>query len=218
MRTSSTRTATAQDAPEISPLINDPDVDNYDGCYLPDDRIIFCSTASITGVPCINGSGHVCNLYIKELDGSIRQLTIEQDHDWNPTVMNNGRVMYLRWEYVDLPHAFAHHVPYEPGRHEPVGTLRLRLLLAELRFLRASVARRFHSSSSESLPDTTNSTEWATSLSSTPREEGKKRQAPFSASPAGKDAEPIACDLPIAQNWPKFLHPFPISETLFLVS
>ncbi|MCF0234879.1 MAG: hypothetical protein HUK22_07885, partial [Thermoguttaceae bacterium] len=93
--------------PIILPQIIAPDVDNYDACYLPDDRIIFCSTACQTGVPCIDGSGHVCNLYIKEKDDSIRQLTIEQDHDWNPVVLGNGRVMYLRWEYVDLPHAFS---------------------------------------------------------------------------------------------------------------
>src|SRR3972149_7733321 len=41
-----------------------------------------------------------------EADGSgVRQLCFEQDHDFNPTVLPSGRLLYLRWEYSDLPHA-----------------------------------------------------------------------------------------------------------------
>ena len=93
--------------PRELPLIDEPDVDNYDACYLPDGRIIFSSTACFAGIPCVNGEGHVANLYLREGSGKIRQLTVEQDHDWCPTVLNNGRVLYLRWEYTDLPHAFS---------------------------------------------------------------------------------------------------------------
>ena len=39
--------------------------------------------------------------------GAIRRLTFDQDHDWYPAVMNSGRVMYLRWEYSDITHAFS---------------------------------------------------------------------------------------------------------------
>ena len=35
----------------------------------------------------------------------IRQLTFEQDSDWCPTVLPNGRLLYLRWEYTDQSHA-----------------------------------------------------------------------------------------------------------------
>ena len=85
-------------------LITEPDVDNYDACYLPDGAIIFSSTAPFVGVPCVTGSSHVSNLYRAERDGRVRRLTFEQDHDWCPTVMDDGRVLYLRWEYADLPH------------------------------------------------------------------------------------------------------------------
>ena len=84
------------------------DVDNYDACYLPDGRIIFSSTASIAAVPCVNGSSLVANLYRMDADGAnIRQLCFDQDHNWCPTVLNNGRVLYLRWEYTDTPHSHA---------------------------------------------------------------------------------------------------------------
>jgi hypothetical protein len=34
--------------------------------------------------------------------------TVEmQDHNWCPTVLHDGRVMYLRWEYSDIPHYFS---------------------------------------------------------------------------------------------------------------
>ena len=41
-----------------------------------------------------------------DADGrNIRQLCFDQEHDWCPTVLNNGRVLYLRWEYTDTPHS-----------------------------------------------------------------------------------------------------------------
>ena len=83
-----------------------PDVNNYDACYLPDERIIFTSTAYMAAVPCVNGSSRTSNLYIMNPDGSgIRQLCFDQEHNWCPTVMPDGRVMYLRWEYTDTPHS-----------------------------------------------------------------------------------------------------------------
>ena len=87
------------------PLIHEPDVDNYDACYLPDGRVLFTSTAPFIGVPCVYGSSHVTNTYVKNHDGSIRQLTVDQEHNWCPTVLPNGRVLYSRWEYTDLPHS-----------------------------------------------------------------------------------------------------------------
>ena len=35
-----------------------------------------------------------------------RQLCFDQDHDWCPTLLNDGRVLYSRWEYTDTPHYF----------------------------------------------------------------------------------------------------------------
>ncbi len=82
------------------------DVDNYDACYLPDERIIYSSTQTMVGVPCVYGSSHVANLCRMNPDGSgARQLCFDQDHNWCPTVLPSGRVMYLRWEYTDTPHS-----------------------------------------------------------------------------------------------------------------
>ena len=86
---------------------DEPDVDNYDPCYLPDGRIMFCSTRCFHGVPCVGGGNTVANLFRMNADGTeTRQLCFDQDHNWCPTVLNNGRVLYSRWEYSDSPHYF----------------------------------------------------------------------------------------------------------------
>ena len=93
-------------APKALPLIEDPEIDNYDACYLPGGDIIFTSTATYHGVPCVQGSSHIGNFYrFSRADGGIRRLTFDQEHNWNPTVLHDGRIMYLRWEYSDLPHS-----------------------------------------------------------------------------------------------------------------
>jgi len=86
--------------------IPDKDVHNYDACYGPDGSIYFTSTATQLGVPCIRGSAPIANLYRKTPGGKVERLTIDQDHNWHPSMLPNGRVMYLRWEYTDTPHAF----------------------------------------------------------------------------------------------------------------
>jgi formylglycine-generating enzyme required for sulfatase activity len=91
------------DLRQVTPSL--PDVDHYDACYLPDGGIIFSSTASMAAVPCVNGSTRVANLYRWDPDGTIRQLCFDQEHNWCPTVLEDGRVMYLRWEYTDTPHS-----------------------------------------------------------------------------------------------------------------
>ncbi|MFA6241068.1 MAG: LamG-like jellyroll fold domain-containing protein, partial [Candidatus Hydrogenedentales bacterium] len=49
---------------------DEPDVDNYDPCYAPDERILFCSSAFFTAVPCVNGSSRCAVLYSMNADGS----------------------------------------------------------------------------------------------------------------------------------------------------
>ncbi|MDR1483406.1 MAG: SUMF1/EgtB/PvdO family nonheme iron enzyme [Planctomycetaceae bacterium] len=91
---------------QVTPSIGN-DIDNVEGCYVPDGSTIFISTANMMGVPCIDGSSQVGNIYRLETDGkTVRQLTFEQDQDWCPTLLPNGRILYLRWEYIDTPHYF----------------------------------------------------------------------------------------------------------------
>ncbi len=85
----------------------EPDVDNGDACYLPDGRIIFSSTRGFHGVPCEGGADGIANLCIMDPDGgNQRMLTFDQETNFHPVVLNDGRVMYLRYEYADTSHQF----------------------------------------------------------------------------------------------------------------
>ncbi len=88
--------------------IPEPDLEFYDPTYLPDGRIIVTSNIGYQGVPCVNGSDPVGNMMIyNPKDKSLRRITFDQDANWNPTVMPNGKVMYTRWEYTDLTHYYS---------------------------------------------------------------------------------------------------------------
>ncbi|MBT7166297.1 MAG: SUMF1/EgtB/PvdO family nonheme iron enzyme, partial [Victivallales bacterium] len=90
-----------QVSPEAEPFIN-----NYDACYLPDGDILYTSTAAMVAVPCVYGGAPVAHLFRLDREtGASRQISFDQEHAWCPTVLNNGRILYLRWEYADLPHA-----------------------------------------------------------------------------------------------------------------
>ena len=69
-------------------------------CYLPDGRIAFSSTRPGSLVPCFNSG--VDTLHVMDADGeNIRPLSSNNVTEFDPAVMNDGRILYGRWEYVD---------------------------------------------------------------------------------------------------------------------
>lgn len=91
----------------LSPT-DQPDVDFFDSCYTPEGKVVACSNAGKQGLPCINGSDPMANIYLIDPETKkVRQLTFEQDSDWHPTPLKNGRIMYLRWEYSDIMHYYS---------------------------------------------------------------------------------------------------------------
>ncbi|MBR5710545.1 MAG: SUMF1/EgtB/PvdO family nonheme iron enzyme, partial [Thermoguttaceae bacterium] len=204
---------------KLVPTIEQSDVDNYDGCYLADDGVAFCSTACFTGVPCINGSGHVCNLYRKDAAGQVRQLTLEQDHDWSPTLMENGRIMYQRWEYSDLPHAFSrilmHANPdgtnqsefYGSNSYWPGSMFYARPIPGQPSQFVAIVGGHHEQNRVGDLVlfDTS---------------KGRKENSGAVQRIPGRNKHVCrqVLDLPISQSFPQFTHPFPVTDKVFLVS
>jgi formylglycine-generating enzyme required for sulfatase activity len=202
---------------QVSPF-NQPDVHNFDSCYLPNDSIAFVSTAPFQGVPC-NAGVNVGMLYTMDTHGSnVRQVCFEQDDDFCPTVMNDGRILYLRWEYTDIPHVWARFLftmnPDGTGQREfygsggywpnaifyarPIPNHPTKVIgivtghhvgrVGELVLFDAALGRR--------------STEGV--VQRIPGYDGK--------------VEPIIQDKLTLYSWPKFLHPWPLSEKYFLVA
>jgi formylglycine-generating enzyme required for sulfatase activity len=198
----------------------DADVDNYDACYLPDGAVLFGSTATYLGVPCVFGSSHIANLY--RLDpgtGGIRQVTFEQEHDWNPAVLPNGRVLYLRWEYTDAAHSNSRILFHM----NPDGTDQ-RAYSRRGSFFPGSF---FYARPLPGNPRRVIGV--ATGHHGTPRAgrllildpamglsdgDGIVQEIPG----RGQAVDPIVRDGLVEGIWPRFLMPFPLSEKYFLVS
>lgn len=73
---------------------------DYEGAYLPNGDIVFNSTRCVQTVDC--WTTDVSNLFTCDEDGKyLRRLSFDQVHTNFPTVMDDGRVIYTRWEYSD---------------------------------------------------------------------------------------------------------------------
>lgn len=196
------------------------DVDNYDACYLPSGNIIFSSTACFKGVPCVKGSDHVANLYVMDERGEqMRQLTFDQDHDWCPTVMENGRVLYQRWEYSDIPH-FASRLLFQMN---PDGTEQAEFYGSNSYWPNSMFyARPIPGHSSKFVAvisghhDVPRMGELV--LFDTARGHQEADGALQRIPGYGKRVEPILRDDLVKASWPKFLHPWPLSDKYFIVS
>jgi len=74
--------------------------DDYEGCWLPDGGIVFVSTRCKRWVGCWYTQVGV--LYRCNSDGSgLKQLSANIEHDNTPCVLPDGRILFMRWEYVD---------------------------------------------------------------------------------------------------------------------
>jgi hypothetical protein len=69
--------------------------------YLPDGRIAFMSNRCRSSVQCNQGQHEMfANLYACEPDGShLERLNNNANGDYNPCLLPDGRIGYLRWEY-----------------------------------------------------------------------------------------------------------------------
>jgi len=195
-------------------------VHNYDSCYLPDGRTIFTSTAPMIGVPCVYGSSHVTNTYICNDDSTgMRRLTYDQEHNWSPCVLPNGTILYQRWEYADLPHSNSRML----FTMNPDGTNQLAYYGSNSFWPNSLFYAR---------PVPGSSTKFAGIVTG---HHGVARQGELvlfdvaqgrhEADGAvqripgrGQEVEPIIADRLTSGSWPKFLHPYPLSEKYFLAS
>ena len=77
--------------------------DDIHPCYLPDGKIIFSSTRCEHTVLCGGSAALVAPvLHRMDADGrNIEQLTKSPCSEFCPVVLDDGRVMYHRWEYID---------------------------------------------------------------------------------------------------------------------
>jgi hypothetical protein len=81
---------------------------NISPCELPDGRLIFVSTRNQLWVTCQGGASGV--LFSCDRDGShVKLLSANIDSDHTPQVLEDGRVMFTRWDYGIEKNVFARH-------------------------------------------------------------------------------------------------------------
>jgi len=74
--------------------------DDMDPCYLPDGGIVFISSRCMYGILC-DGPDIFCTtlLYRMDADGkNLQKLTNSAVSEATPSILNDGRIMYTRWE------------------------------------------------------------------------------------------------------------------------
>jgi hypothetical protein len=78
----------------------DHGLDDMDPCYLPNGKVIFTSTRSMRNVFC--NPSVVTTLYLMDADGkNMHCLSGSPLNEIDPCMLDDGRVVYTRWEYVD---------------------------------------------------------------------------------------------------------------------
>ena len=197
-----------------------PAIDNYNGIYLPGGKILFCSTSSLNAVPCVSGSQYVGNLYEINPDGSgMRQVTFDQENDWYPWVTDDGRVMYLRWEYTDNAHYFTRILM----KMNPDGTNQRSIYgsnsyFPNTMFYAKSIPGR--PSQFAAICSGHHGVSRAGELIIFDTAEGEfEGEGAIQRIPGrGEQIEPAVIDQYMSGKWPRFLHPYPLSEDFFLVS
>ena len=195
---------------QLSPR-DQPGIHNFDACYLPDGRIVFVSTAPLQGVPC-NASVNTALTYRMDADGSnVRQLCFDQDHNYCLGVANDGRVIYLRWEYTDIPHVWGRYLfsmnpdgtgqraLYGSGAYWPNSIFYARAIPNHPTKVVGIVTGHHVGRVGELLVF-----DPARGRNSTA---GVVQRIPG----CGKKVEPLVQDKLTEHSWPKFLHPYPLS-------
>jgi len=196
------------------------DVDNFDACYLPDGGIAYASTASFTAVPCWHGKERACAVFRMEADGSARrQLCFDQDLDLHPAVLPSGEIVFSRWDYSGPMHMY------------------LRLLMV---MNPDGTHQRAIYGSNSYYP---NALYFPRAIPGTPAKlvailsgyHGVNRAGDLVVVDYGRGSfeasgivhramhrrepiRPIIRDDLVGPNWPKFLHPYPLSDRYFLAA
>jgi formylglycine-generating enzyme required for sulfatase activity len=195
-----------------------PDVHAYDACYLPNGKIAFISTAPLQGVPC-NAGVIVGMMYRMDADGrNLRQVCFEQDHDHCPTVLNNGRVLYLRWDYTDTPHVW-NRILFSMN---PDGTDQMEYYGANSYWPNAIFYARpipQHPTKIVGIVTGHHVGRVGELVIFDPARGRREADGVVQRIPGyGQPVEPLIEDKLTEHSWPKFLHPYPLSDKYFLVS
>ncbi|MFA6239534.1 MAG: SUMF1/EgtB/PvdO family nonheme iron enzyme [Candidatus Hydrogenedentales bacterium] len=150
---------------------------------------------------------------------NIRQLCFDQDHNWCPTVLNNGRLIYSRWEYSDTPHYFSRLLFHM----NPDGTNQVEYYGSNSYWPNSIFYARPIPGSPSAVVAIVSGHHGVPRMGElVVFDPGKGRfegDGIVQRIPGyGQKVEPKIMDTLVDATWPRFLHPYPLSDKYFLVS
>jgi len=98
------------DGANLRQITRGPD-DDFDPCPLPDGGLAFMSSARGGFTRCNNPWEPLPAHTLHRLDPTLTQrrtLSFHETSEWHPSVLHDGRIVYIRWDYVDRSAANFH--------------------------------------------------------------------------------------------------------------
>jgi Hydrazine synthase alpha subunit middle domain/WD40-like Beta Propeller Repeat len=213
--------------------------DDFAPRYLPNGQIIFVSTRRGGFHRCGRGPCPTYTLAVAEADGSNpHPISFHETHEWDPVVLEDGRILYTRWDYVDRHAVFYEQLwttrpdgtgvaaYYGNNTFNPIGVWEARPVPGSSRVMATAAAHHAMTAGSIILLDITKGRDGLTPITRlTP-----DALFPESEVPVANRSNPAAWSArlegnpprlpPEAVRWPGHCYrtPFPLSEKYFLAA
>ncbi|MBM3472704.1 MAG: hypothetical protein FJX75_05460 [Armatimonadetes bacterium] len=202
--------------------------------YIADGRILFISTRRGGWHRCGSPGCENYTLAVAEADGSNpRPLSFHETQEWDPAILNDGRIIYTRWDYVDryavlyqqlwttFPDGSQPAIFYGNNTFNPVGIWEARPVPGSTRVMATAAAHHAMTAGSIVLVDVAAGVDGLPPLTrltpDAPFPESENDLAPYwrLRAPGIEPYEPIE-----QQRWPGHCYrsAYPLSERYFLAA
>ena len=209
--------------------------DDFAPRYLPNGQILFLSTRRQGFHRCGRGPCAVYTLAVCNADGSDpHSISYHETHEWDPAVLNDGRIIYTRWDYVDRhavhyqqlwtvrPDGSDVRIFYGNNTLSPVGVWEARPVPGSQRVMATAGAHHAMTAGSIILLDITRGIDGLDPITRlTSDAMFPESEIPVAANwydPVGVPNRPVLP--PEAERWPGHCYrsPYPLSEKYFLAA
>ncbi|MEI7903205.1 MAG: hypothetical protein WCK89_23440, partial [bacterium] len=187
-------------------------IEDNDPCYLPDGNIVFISTRSQSFGRCHGGRYNPAwVLHRCDADGNnIRQLSFANENEYEPAVLNDGRIVFTRWEYTNRHEMLFHKLWWCRPDGTSVAHFFGNDMIAPMEFVEASAIPGSGRVVATAQGHHSYNTGTAVLIDVNKGENG---EGPITH---------VTPETPYSEThgWPSphFSHPYPVTEDLFLVS
>ncbi|MGM0488345.1 MAG: NPCBM/NEW2 domain-containing protein, partial [Planctomycetota bacterium] len=214
--------------------LTDGPFDDFAPRYLPNGKLLFVSTRRGGFHRCGRGPCPVYTLATAERDGSnIRVISFHETHEWDPAVLNDGRIVYTRWDYVDRhavhyqqlwtvrPDGSDARIFYGNNTLNPVGVWEARPIPGSNRVMATAAAHHAMTAGSIIRLDVNRGIDRLAPITRlTPDALFPESEAPVQRwhAPAGVEDPPVVPEE--QKRWPGHCYrtPYPLSEDVFLAA